>query len=117
MSSFTESQFAAGETIFTAGQVADRLYFIRQGRVTVLASDGSTIATAGQGDSFGEQAFLRGGIRGATVVATEAVTCIVISGEDANAHLSGASPLLVPLFEALLLQQNMQNDLARSAAD
>jgi hypothetical protein len=34
-----------------------------------------------------------------------------ISSADANQLLAEASPLLVPVFEALLLQQNMHNSL------
>jgi hypothetical protein len=34
-----------------------------------------------------------------------------LSKDEANAILAGASPLLVPVFEALLLQQNMHNAL------
>jgi hypothetical protein len=36
---------------------------------------------------------------------------VVITTDEANAILAGASPLLVPVFEALLLQQNMHNAL------
>ena len=63
------------------------------------------------GESFGEQAFLQGGVRGATAQAKNEVSCIQIASEDANQMLSEASPLWVPVFEALLLQQNMHNAL------
>jgi hypothetical protein len=54
---------------------------------------------------------LNGGVRGASAQALDVVSCIQIASEDAKQLLSEASPLWVPVFEALLLQQNMHNAL------
>ena len=64
-----------------------------------------------KGQPFGEQAFLKGGIRGASAKAKGQVVCMCISTDEANAILTDASPILIPIFEALLLQQNMHNAL------
>jgi UDP-glucose 6-dehydrogenase len=56
-------------------------------------------------------AFLSGGIRGASAQAAGDVVCLKISSEQANHMMAGTSPLLVPVFEALLLQLNMSNAL------
>ena len=114
MSNFKEINFNPGEVIFKYGQHADMLYLIKSGTVEILSEDGISIAKVSEGQSFGEQAFLKGGIRGATTRAVDSVSCIVLSTEEANSLLNKASPLLVPIFEALLLQQNMTNELRKN---
>jgi len=103
--------FQAGQRIFNAGDTADQLYVIQEGIVQFLDDQGYVFAQVTKGESFGEQAFLKGGIRSASAQALDEVSCIQIASVDANRLLSEASPLLVPLFEALLLQQNMHNAL------
>ena len=116
MSSLPTVTFAPGHRIFNAGDTANHLYFIQQGVVQLLDDSGKVFAEISKGESFGEQAFLLGGIRSASAQAFDAVSCIQISSTDANQLLTEASPLWVPVFEALLLQQNMHNTL-RSLMD
>lgn len=111
MTDFTSVIFQPGEMIFSIGDNADHLYVIQHGTVEFLNAEQLSFAQAHAGESFGEQAFLVGGIRGATAKAVDVVTCLCISAQQANSLLAGASPLLVPVFEALLLQQNMNNTL------
>jgi CRP-like cAMP-binding protein len=111
MISFKEITFEDGQTIFENGEIADSLFFVKEGMVEVLTSDDKFIASLAKGQSFGEQAFLKGGVRGSKVRSKGESICIVISSEEANKLLNGVSPLLVPMFEALLLQQNMNNEL------
>lgn len=111
MSDFPTVFFAPGQCIFNAGDAADHLYFIQEGTVQLLDAQGHVFVEIADGESFGEQAFLNGGVRGATAQAKTKVTCIQIASGDANSLLSEASPLWVPVFEALLLQQNMHNSL------
>lgn len=111
MSDFPTITFEPGQRIFTAGDKADHLYFIQQGIVQLLDAQDKAFAQISKGESFGEQAFLKGGIRGASAQALDVVSCMQISSADANQLLTEASPLLVPVFEALLLQQNMHNTL------
>ena len=111
MSDFPTVIFEAGQRIFNAGEAADHLYFIQEGIVQLLDAQGTVFAQITKGESFGEQAFLNGGIRGASAQALNDVSCIQISSLQANRLLSEASPMLVPVFEALLLQQNMHNAL------
>jgi CRP-like cAMP-binding protein len=111
LSEFPTVTFEAGQRIFNAGEAADHLYFIQEGIVQLLDGQGNTFAQISKGESFGEQAFLKGGIRGASAQALNDVSCIQIASVEANRLLSEASPLLVPIFEALLLQQNMHNVL------
>ena len=114
MNNINEITFNVGEIIFQVGQIADKLYLIKKGNVEILGDDGFLIAKWSEGQSFGEQAFLRGGIRGATSRAVDEVTCIVLSAEEVNGFLRKSSSLLIPVFEALLLQQNMNNELRKN---
>lgn len=111
MSDFPTVTFEPGQRIFSAGDTADHLYFIQQGIVQLLDAQDKAFAQISKGESFGEQAFLKGGIRGASAQALDEVICMQILSADANQLLTEASPLLVPVFEALLLQQNMHNSL------
>ena len=111
MNEFLPVNYAPGERIFSAGDVADQFFFIQQGQVQLLNAEGQVFTTLKQGESFGEQAFLTGGIRGASAQALDAVVCLKIPSEQAKQMMGGASPLLVPVFEALLLQLNMNNAL------
>ncbi|MFO1325568.1 MAG: glutaminase A [Burkholderiales bacterium] len=72
--------YAAGAVIVAAGQQHDdRVFFIREGEVSVVLdlSDGShqRIATLTSGMSFGEMAMLGQAARSASVYADTAVTC------------------------------------------
>jgi CRP-like cAMP-binding protein len=111
VSDFLTVTYQPGERIFQAGDVADQLFFIQEGQVGLLNAEGKLFTTLSAGESFGEQAFLSGGIRGAGAQALDQVTCLKISSEQANQMMAGTSPLLVPVFEALLLQLNMNNVL------
>jgi CRP-like cAMP-binding protein len=114
MADFSEVKFSPGEIVFEIGDAAEKLYFVKSGELEVLDESAAFISKVTVGQSFGEQAFIKGGVRGATLKAITEVICIEISSVEANAFLAGTSSLLVPVFEALLLQQNMSNDLILS---
>jgi CRP-like cAMP-binding protein len=114
MADFSEVKFSPGEMVFEIGDAAEKLYFVKSGELEVLDESAAFISKVTVGQSFGEQAFIKGGVRGATLKAITEVICIEISSVEANALLAGTSSLLVPVFEALLLQQNMSNDLILS---
>lgn len=62
----------AGEVIIRQGEVGDSFYIIRNGRCRVVGyksvmDDTVEIATLGPGDSFGEEALIRGTPRNATI--------------------------------------------------
>jgi anti-anti-sigma regulatory factor len=93
--------FAAGETVFSEGDRADRLYFLLSGRVSVeLDVEGGSrrIASFGPGAAFGEMALLDEGTRSSSVFAEEESTCRVLT-RAALAHLERAD---VPRITSVL---------------
>jgi CRP-like cAMP-binding protein len=112
MSSFDEIRLGSGEVLFKAGEPADKLYFIQSGTIQMAdKTSGVVFATLKEGDSFGEQAMLQGGIRGATAMAGEEAVLLEITAEGLRGMLKTASPILTAVFEAMMLQQNMHNAL------
>ena len=68
-------EFAAGSTIFSQGDPADRMYVVSSGSVT-LSIDGRVLETVGPGGLFGEMAVIEREPRSGTAVA-EADTTLV----------------------------------------
>ena len=103
---FMEQQaFDAGETIIRQGDIGDRFYLIREGRVGVhVARDGAghQVAELGKGDFFGEKALLTGEPRNATVIATEPVRAFALSKEkflaSVHSHKSFQEQMAGTLF-------------------
>jgi CRP-like cAMP-binding protein len=77
------------------------------------AKSGFAFASLKAGESFGEQAMLPGGIRGATAQALDDVVCLQITAENLKALLKIQSPMMTSVFEALMLQQSMHNALRK----
>lgn len=75
-----------GRTIVEQGRPGNECYVILNGSATVTR-DGTTLATIGAGDHFGELAVLDGGTRTATVTATSAIDLLVIGRREFAALL------------------------------
>lgn len=116
MSGFTEVHFKSGACLFKAGEPADKLFILKEGFVSLLdAVHHKPFARLHQGDSFGEQAVLAGGVRSATAVAYGDVVCLEITALGLRQMLQKESAILTPVFEALLLQLYMHNALRQVA--
>lgn len=112
MSAFTQVDYAAGDFIFLAGEPALDLYMVQAGTIELVSSKTNTaFASIGPGVSLGEQALVPGGIRGASARAASPVTVLKISAEDLRTLMNTNSKLLIPVLEALMLQQSMHNAL------
>lgn len=106
--------YEPGQVLFNKGDKADHLAIILEGKVEIFdPSDGKTIATLGAGASFGEQAILEGGVRGASARAFDRVVCLEISTAPLRAILKSDPGILTPIVESMLLQLNMANKLAK----
>lgn len=81
-----ESKFAAGETLFHAGDPGDSLFIVREGQVELFIKDtvGQKIvlSEAQPGDMFGELAMLDSGARTATAVALSDSDVLVLDRGD-----------------------------------
>lgn len=60
--------FAAGQTIFSAGEVGEEMYYIKSGEVEIIL-DGKRLITLGAGHIFGEMALIDDKIRYANAIA------------------------------------------------
>ncbi len=109
MNQFTVVKFIDEEFICKSGDPATHLYFLQAGEVELVGASGQVFGVIPQGQSFGETAILKGGVRSASIRAKGNVVCKVISNDQAAELLTSYSPLLVVIMEALLLQQAMNN--------
>ena len=62
MFEFKPQAYADSEIIFSIGDLAEHLYFIEDGQVDLVNTQGNVFASAFAGQSFGEAAILEGGV-------------------------------------------------------
>jgi CRP-like cAMP-binding protein len=74
-------ELAAGEVLFRAGDAADCLYVVLEGRADVLLPDGQLIESAGSGAIIGELAMIDKAARSATVVSRARSRMLAIDEE------------------------------------
>lgn len=109
---FPQLKFPANSIIFNKGDVATRLYIVASGQVEIFDPiSGRQIAMLTEGDAFGEQAILVGGIRGASAKAVQETVCMEITTMKLREMLQFEQGLLRPTIEALMLQLTMHNEL------
>jgi len=100
-----EMLYAPGATIFSAGAVADRVYFIRTGLVRVgrLSPDGRelTLALIGPGELLGEVALLDGGVRTAGAMAQTETRLACLTRERLLQAIGGQPEVAVQVILAL----------------
>ena len=107
-------EYAAGEVLFNKGDSADHLAIIISGEVEIFdPKDNKSIAILGKGVSFGEQAILEGGVRGASARAYTDVVCLEIPTGPLRTILKADPGIMTPTIEGLLLQLNMINTLSK----
>ena len=76
-----EVDVAEGETVFTAGEESDYLYYIVSGSYNIIVNDAVVSQLSAKDIFVGEMSFLLNNRRSATVLAAEAGTLIRISKE------------------------------------
>ncbi|MFA6094236.1 MAG: SulP family inorganic anion transporter [Elusimicrobiota bacterium] len=100
-----ERSFRVGETVFRQGDSGDEIFVVRRGRVRVELPlrGGRThhLATFGQGDFFGDMAFVDRGVRSADAVAAAPSDLYVLSRERFNEAVRKHPVLGIRLFARL----------------
>ena len=87
-------------------------FVLKAGEIELFDPDSNKqIAILKPGASFGEQAILDGGVRAVSAKAKGEVTCIEISAEALRKLLGSSPGIIQPVFEAILLELYMHNDL------
>ncbi|HCM24971.1 MAG: hypothetical protein A2Z99_02415 [Treponema sp. GWB1_62_6] len=74
--------FVPGDYIVRKGEFGDCMYFISSGRVEVMISEPTVIATLRSGSHFGEMSLVEGGARNASVVARDYCDVYELSKES-----------------------------------
>ena len=81
-SAMREEFYAAGEPVCVEGEVADRIFIVHEGEVSVTQTGRSGIVqVVSRGGLFGEVAFFERGRRTATVTANSACTILSLEFE------------------------------------
>jgi CRP/FNR family transcriptional regulator, cyclic AMP receptor protein len=109
---FPTSSFAENTLIFSKGDSASKFFMIQSGSVEIFdPTTNQSIAVLSEGDAFGEQAILVGGIRGASARALKNTECMEVTTVRLREMLRHEEGILRPTIEALLLQLTMHNEL------
>jgi CRP/FNR family cyclic AMP-dependent transcriptional regulator len=97
--------YAAGQSIVTQSMGGEGLFLIVSGRADVVRerADGEKVVlnTFGPTDFFGELALLDGGLRTASVVATEDTECLALTRWDLLAILKEDADMAVTILQEL----------------
>jgi putative ABC transport system ATP-binding protein len=84
-------RFTKGESIIKQGEVGREFYVIAQGSVDIVI-DGKPVNRLEAGDYFGEVALIKDQPRNATVTATEATACFMLSKVDFQSIVDASPP-------------------------
>ena len=95
-----ERRFAAGETIFREGGPTDSVFRVTQGRVRLVAGDGSK-SEFGKGELFGDIGILRAAPRAATAKAMESTTVLVVDRNSLIDALDSGASVVVDALRTL----------------
>lgn len=102
---FERRSFPAGSAIVRAGEPADSLYFLAQGRAsaTIKLDTGHTrrLAAFSAGMVFGEMAVVERSTRSATVVADSDAVCDILRMDDLDTLVSTTPMIKIRLLENL----------------
>ena len=106
-----KEKFSKGETIFSEGEMGNKLYLIKKGKVKAFKNK-KFIRELCEGNCFGEVALLINEPRTATVIAETDVSCFSLTKDDFNSFID--KNMLNYLAKKTALQDNFNltlNDL------
>jgi len=102
---FVERKFEAGKNIVTQGHGGEGFFIIVSGKVDVIRErgDGEKVLVNHfeGGDFFGELALLDEGIRTASVITTESVSCLALTRWDFLAVLKDDAEMAVDILQEM----------------
>ena len=111
---FVEREYAAGKAIVTQGQGGEGFFVIVSGKAEAVRerSDGERVVvnTFGPTDFFGELALLDDGLRTASVIATEATQCLVLTRWDFLGVLKEDADMAITVLQELARRFRMALD-------
>ena len=93
-----EYRYKPGATIVREGARGQELFVLLDGKASV-SRKGKRITRLVPGDFFGEMAVIDGGPRSATVIADEAVDCLVLKQADFRSMVDGDPSIAWHLLE------------------
>lgn len=109
--------FERGEIIFNEGNPNDGIYLIRRGRVKIfkrIYKNGKTIeyelAKLGENKIFGEMAVLGDGVRTASVKAITKTSCIIITKNCFESHISKLPDWVTMVIKNLVQRLHISNE-------
>ena len=94
----------AGQTLFSAGDKGEELYFVLGGRLRAVASNGRALSEMTRGESIGEIALLTGEARTATVLAVRDSDLVRIS-RQAFDEIVGKYPAVMQTIARIVVQR------------
>jgi len=104
--------YAPGDMLFAKGEPAEIFFVVTEGRVLLFEpSTGFEMAVLGPGSSLGEQSILMGGVHSLSARALDRVVCTTVRADRLRTILDQQLGVVKPVFEAILLQLSMHNEL------
>ena len=104
--------YAPGDMLFAKGDPAEIFFVVTEGRVSLFEpSTGFEMAVLGPGSSLGEQSILMGGVHSLSARALDRVVCTTVRADRLRTILDQQPGVVKPVFEAILLQLSMHNEL------
>ncbi len=102
---FVSREYASGEAVVTQGMGGEGIFIIISGQTEAIFEqlDGSKVVlnTFGPTDFFGELALLDDGLRTASVIATAATQCLVLTRWDFLAALKDDAEMGITVLQEL----------------
>ncbi|RLC55322.1 MAG: hypothetical protein DRI79_05115 [Chloroflexi bacterium] len=112
---FIPREYAAGKAIVTQGKGGEGFFIVVSGKAEAIRerADGTkaVVNTFGPTDFFGELALLDDGPRTASVVATEATQCLVLTRWDFLAALKEDVDMAITILQELARRFRMALDV------
>lgn len=104
--------YAPGDMLFSKGDPAELFFVITEGQVSLFEpSTGFEMAVLQPGNSLGEQSILMGGVHTLSARAITRVICTTLRADRLRTILDHQAGVVKPVFEAILLQLSMHNEL------